>query len=115
MSNYPSPAKINISSDRVVKIALSRPRPYYSRGDTVDLAPFETEVVVEFNTPLQDANWVFSSIFFWNSADAEIDVVHLQAVGRVQKSASGFTLRLNAPPPTDNYKMDWAIAERYNP
>lgn len=115
MAQYPPTAKINISRDRVAKIVLSRPRPYYSRSGTKDLAANERLVTVTFATALADANWIFAGLTFWNSADAEIDIIQLQAMGRIAKSASGFTVLLNVAPPTDNYKMDWSIAEAYNP
>lgn len=115
MPSYPATAKIQVAADRTVKVSTGRPRPYYSRGDTVDLAPGEVAVEVEFNTPLKDANWVFAGLTFWNSQDADVDIVFIAAVSRVLKSASGFTLLLSAPPPSDGHKLDWAIAERYNP
>lgn len=99
----------------MAKIVLSRPRPYYSRSGTEDLAANERLVTVNFGTALRDANWIFAGLTFWNSADEEIDIIQLQAMGRVQKSASGFTVLLNVPPPTGNYKMDWSIAEAYDP
>lgn len=112
---YPSPAKITIGADRVAKITIGRPRPYYSRSGTQALAALETAVVVNFPTPLRDANWIFAGLTFWNSADADIDIVQLMATSRLAKSASGFTLLLAAPPPTANYNLDWSIAEAYNP
>lgn len=116
MSDFPAPARLSVTSDRVVTIKGSiRPRPYYSRGDTQRLVAGETTVTVTFNTPVKDTSWVFAGLTFVNYDDAEIDVVHLEAIGRIQKSQSGFQLRLNAPPPTDNYYLDWSIAEKYNP
>jgi hypothetical protein len=116
MSDFPAPAKLKITGDRVVQLKGNiRPRPYYCRGDTQRLVAGDVAVVVEFNTDLKDANWVFSCLQIWNSQDADADVVFIQALPRVLKSASGFTLLLSAPPPTDGYYLDWAIAERYNP
>lgn len=115
MSSYPVPAKVVVGSDRVVKVTISRARAYYSKGDTEDLAQGVREVAVVFNTPMKDANWVFGSLIFWNNTDARVDVVQLQATGVTAKSQSGFTVLLNAGPPTANYKMDWTIAEAYNP
>lgn len=116
MPSYPAAAKVQVSSDRVVKVTIGRPRPYYSRGGTKVLASADgTAVVVTFATPLKDANWVFAGLTFWNSGDANIDVVQLAATSRLAKSASGFTLQLAAPPPNDNYRLDWSIAEAYDP
>ncbi len=116
MSDFPSAAKVRITSDRVVKVTIGRPRPYYSRSGTARLDPSDGRVVVvTFNTPLKDANWVFAGLTFWNIADADIDVVQLAATSRLAKSASGFTLLLAAPPPSDNYYLDWSIAEAYDP
>lgn len=116
MVDYPAPAKLKITSDRVVKIKTSRPRPYYCRSGTEQLFNADgVTVVVEFATPLKDANWVFAGLTFWNSADADIDIVQLAATSRLAKSASGFTLQLSAPPPNDNYFLDWSIAEAYDP
>lgn len=122
--DYPPLAKVNVGPDRVVSVVTSRPRPYYCRADTVQLTPGNltvdpasglTSIVVKFKTVLKDANWVFSSLTFWNVGDADLDVVQLAATGRTLKSASGFTLLLAGQPPTPNYYLDWAIAERYNP
>lgn len=112
---YPSPSKLTIAADRVVKITLSRPRPYYSRSGTTRLTQGSVVVTVTFATALRDANWVFAGLTFWNSADPVIDVQMLSAMGRIAKSASGFELVLNAPPLSDNYYLDWSIAESYNP
>lgn len=115
MADFPPAAKVKVEAEGTVKVTIGRPRPYYSRGDTQRLVAMETSVVVTFNTPVKDTNWVFAGLTFWNSADADIDVVHLQTIGRILKSQSGFQLLLNGPPPTDNYYLDWAIAEKYNP
>lgn len=117
MPSYPAPAKLKITSDRVVQFKGNiRPRPYYCRADTQRLDPEDgVAVVVVFNTPLKDANWVFSSLQIWNSASADADVNFISPMPRVAKSATGFTLLLSSPPPTDEYYLDWAIAERYNP
>lgn len=122
--DYPPVAKSVVTPDRVIKTTVSRPRPYYCRGDTVVLTNGNVffdpvsglpKVTVKFKTPVKDTNWVFSTLFFWNNTDADIDIVQLEATGRVMKSQAGFTVQLSAVPPTENYNMDWAIAERYNP
>lgn len=124
MADFPPIAQVTIGADRVAKVQTTRARPYYSRGDTMRLTPDKltidpdsgaTKVAVVFKTVLADVNWIFAGLTFWNNADADIDIVQLQATGRVMKSQAGFTVQLNGPPPTDNYYMDWAIAERYNP
>lgn len=115
MPTYPAAAKITVQPSGVARITIGRPRPYYSRSGTQALAALETVVVVNFPTPLRDANWVFAGLTFWNSADADIDIVQLAATSRLAKSASGFTLQLSGPPPTENYNLDWSIAEAYNP
>lgn len=121
---YPPLAKLRRTADRVSIIRTSRPRPYYSRSGTkrlsnanltVDPSSGAVKVAVTFATPLQDANWVFAGLTLWNSADADVDVVFLTFLGRVQKSATGFTIQLSAPPPTEDYYLDWSIAEAYNP
>lgn len=113
--NYPGPSKIVIGTDRVAKIYVTRPRAYYSRAATQRLEQGMQEVEVEFPTPMKDANWVFGALTFWNTADSNLDKVHLQALGITAKSQSGFTVLLNGVPPTDNYYLDWSIAEAYNP
>lgn len=115
MATYPPTAKVTITTARVAKVTIGRPRPYYSRGDTQRLTVGETTVTVTFDTALRDANWVFAGLTFLNWADPAIDVVQLAATARIQKSASGFELLLTAPPPSDNYYLDWSIAEVYNP
>lgn len=115
MAEYPPTAKVVVGNDRVVKVVVGRPRPYYSRGGTKRLEAGSVIVTVTFNTELRDANWVFAGLTFWNSADAVVDTVQLSAMGKIQKSASGFQLVLSGPPPTDNYYMDWSIAESYDP
>jgi len=115
VSTYPSPAKVTIGADRIVRATLSRPRPYYCRGDTQRLAVGEILVTVTFNTPLRDANWVFAGLTIVNSADSLIDVPDITITGRSQKSASGFTVKLSAAPLSDNFYLDWNIAEKYNP
>lgn len=115
MSNYPSPAKVTVGSDRVVKVVISRARAYYSKAATQALAAGTREVDVVFTTPMKDTSWIFGSFTFWNTADARVDMVQLQAFGVTAKSQGGFTVLLNVGPPTANYKMDWTIAEAYNP
>lgn len=115
MANYPTPAKVTVGADRVVKVVISRPRAYYSKAGTADLVAGVREVAVAFTTPMADANWKFGGFTFWNITDARVDVVQLQATGVTAKSQSGFTVLLNGAPPTGNYKMDWTIAEAYNP
>lgn len=115
MADYPVAAKVTVGADRVVKATIGRPRPYYCRSGTQQLQELVREVVVTFNTPLVDANWVFAGLTFINTADADIDIVQLSATQRVAKSASGFTLLLNAAPNSNNYYLDWSIAEAYNP
>lgn len=124
MSTYPPLAKTTIGQDRVIRTTISRPRPYYSRSGTkrlslanitIDPTSGLPKVTVTFNTPLRDANWVFAGLTFWNSADADIDVVQISAMGRTQKSQSGFTVQLSALPPTEDTYMDWSIAEAYDP
>ena len=115
MSDFPAPAKLTIGADRVAKVVIGRPRPYYSRSDTEELQEGVVSVAVLFNTPLRDANWVFAGLTFWNATDSDVDVVQLLAVSRLAKSASGFTLLLSAPPNSPYYRLDWSIAEAYNP
>lgn len=116
MPSFPSAAKVTVGADRVVKVSISRPRPYYARGGTVNLNELVTSVSVTFNTPLADANWVFAGLTIWNSADPEVDIVYMGVISRVAKSASGFTVSLSAPPPAgSSYKLDWSIAEAYDP
>ncbi len=121
---YPPLAKIRRTPDRISIIRTSRPRPYYSRSGTTRLSNANItidgtsglpKVTVTFATQLRDANWVFAGLTFWNSADPDIDVVQLAATGRVQKSATGFTIQLSTLPPTEDYYVDWSIAEAYNP
>jgi len=121
---YPPVAKLTRTADRVTVIRTGRPRPYYSRSGTVRLSNANItidatsglpKVTVTFATALRDTNWVFAGLTFWNSADADVDVVQLSATGRVQKSATGFTIQLSGAPPTEDYYMDWSIAEAYNP
>lgn len=112
---YPSPAKVNVTSDRVVKVTTTRPKAYYSRGGTQSLEVGVREFSVAFTTPLKDANWVFGALTFWNIVDARLDIVQLSVTAVTAKSQSGFTVLLAAPPPTGSYNMDWTIAEAYNP
>lgn len=121
---YPKASKVVVQTGRAVKVVVGRPRPYYSRSGTTRLSNANItidptsglpKVVVTFATQLRDANWVFAGLTFWNSAEADIDVVQLSATGRVQKSQSGFTVQLSTLPPTEDYYMDWSIAEAYNP
>lgn len=111
MSNYPSPSKVVIGSDRVVKVVISRARSYYSDAGTVDLAASTRLVVVAFAKTLKDTNWVFGGFTFWNIADAQVDIVQLAVIGVTAKSQSGFSVLLSTAPPTANYKMDFTIAE----
>lgn len=115
MAEYPSPAKVVVGSDRVVKVTISRPRAYYSKAGTANLAADTRSVAVTFTTPMQDTNWKFGGLTFWNTTDAAVDLVQLSAMGVTAKSQSGFTVLLNVGPPTANYKMDWTIAEAYDP
>lgn len=114
-ANYPGASKIRVSSTKVAKITIARPKAYYSRGATQALVGGERTVDVVFTTPLKDANWVFGSMTFWNISDAAVDVVQLAATGISAKSQSGFTILLATAPPNDNYKLDWTIAEAFNP
>lgn len=115
MATFPNAAKIQVENSGTVKVQIGRPRPYYCRGDTQRLVAGEILVVVVFTTPLKDANWIFSSLQIWNKDDDLIDIPDLIITGRTAKSASGFTVKLSAPPLSDNFYLDWAIAERYNP
>lgn len=110
--DYPQPSKIKIGQDRIAVIKITRARAYYSEGGQHRLAAGEVLVTVNFDTPMKDTNWVGPFLHFWNSADPEIEIVQLAATGRVLKSQAGFTLLLDAPPPTDNYYMDFSIAEK---
>ncbi len=112
MSDFPSPAKVTITSDRVAVVQISRPRAYYSRGGTKRLLADAIAVVVTFDSPVKDTNWVFGGLTFWNSADADVDVVFIGAIARVLKSQSGFTLLLSAAPPNSDHFLDWTIAEK---
>lgn len=112
---YPGASKLTITNARTAKITVARAKAYYSRGGTKVLEPDVRSVSVTFTTPLKDANWVFGSMTFWNTGDAAVDVVQLAAMGVSAKSQNGFTILLNAAPPTDNYRLDWTIAEAYNP
>ena len=112
---YPGPSKINITDDLVAKISIARPKAYYSRAATKLLAPDERSVVVTFTTPLADTSWIFGAMTVWNVADAAVDVVNITAVGISNKSQSGFTVLLSSAPPNGNYRLDWSIAEAFNP
>lgn len=113
--SHPSPAKVTIGSDRVVKVVISRPRSPYSRADIQDLAAGTREVTVTFDTPTADANWVLGALTIVNSADPAIDVQAITAVGRTAPSQSGFSVILSAAPLSANYKLHWSIMEAYNP
>lgn len=115
MSFYPSPAKVVVQNDRIVKVVISRPRAYYSRADKQQLVAGETAVRVNFGTELQDANYVVGSLSIQNSADALIDIVSIVPMVRSGMQQSGFDVLLTAPPPSGNYWLHWAIAEEYNP
>lgn len=115
MALYPAPAKVNIGSDRIVKVTISRPRAYYSRGGRQQLDQGVTNVRVSFTTPLQDANYVVGSLSIQNSDDPQIDIVAIQAFVRSSMQQSGFDVLLSAPPNSGNYYLHWTIAEAYNP
>ena len=115
MSAYPAAAKVVVQASRVVKVVISRPRGTYARAATQNLAAGTREVVVTFVTPMVDTNWIFGALTFWNTADANVDKVQINAIGISAKSQSSFTVLLDTAPPTANYKMDWSIAEAYNP
>lgn len=110
--DYPAPSKIKIGQDRIAIVKISRPRAYYSDAGQHRLLPGEVLVAVLFDTPMKDTNWVGPFLSFWNVADPEIEIVQLAATGRMLKSQSGFTVLLAQPPPSDNYYMDWSIAEK---
>ena len=114
MSTYPAIAKTKITPSGVVKTTIARPKAYYSRAGSKRLEAGQTSVQIAFTTPLADAAWIFGGMTIWNSADADIDTVQIGILGRTAKSQSGFTL-LITPPPTDNYWLDWTIAEEFNP
>ncbi len=112
---YPSPAKIRIDSDRVVRIKIIRPKAYYSRAGIQALAQGVVAVRVDFTTPLVSAAWVIGSLSVVNSADPTIDVIAISAVLRSDPSQSGFDILLSTPPNSGNYKLHWSIAEEYDP
>lgn len=110
--DFPAPSNIEIGEDRIAIIEISRPRAYYSRGGTVRLYPDTVTYVVVFDTPFKDTNWVFGGLTFVNSQDSDVEVPFLAAMSRVQKSQSGFTFMLNAPPISDGHYLDYTIAEK---
>ena len=114
-ANNPGASKVKVLSTKVAKITIARPKAYYSRGDTEVLVADERSVVVEFDTPLKDANWVFGGMTVWNTANDPVDVVQISVMGISAKSQSGFTVLLSTAPPNDNYRLDWTIAEAFNP
>lgn len=114
-ANYPGASKVKVLSTKVAKITVGRPKAYYSRGGTKDLAADERSVEVLFTTPLKDANWVFGGMTVWNTANDPVDVVQISVMGISAKSQSGFTVLLSSAPPNANYKLDWTIAEAFNP
>jgi hypothetical protein len=115
LSNYPSPAKVVVGSDRIVKVTISRARAYYSKAGIQDLVQGTREVTVDFDTPMADANWVYGSMCIVNSADPAVDVQQISVIGRSAPSQGGFDLLLSAAPLSGNYKLHWQIAEAYNP
>lgn len=114
-ANYPGASKLTVSTGRIAKIYIARPKAYYSRAATQALDADERSVVVEFTTPLKDANWIFGGMTVWNTANDPVDVVQISVVGISAKSQSGFTVLLSSAPPNANYKLDWSIAEAFNP
>lgn len=112
---YPGASKVKITGDLVAKITVGRPKAYYSRAGTQLLAPDTREVTVTFATPLKDTSWIFGALTVWNVADALVDIVAITAIGTSNKSQSGFTVLLSQAPPNGNYRLDWSIAEAFNP
>lgn len=116
MSTYPRAAKITLQTDRTVKVTLGRPKAYYSRAYSQQLAAGITSVRVDFATPLRDTNWVFGGMpMIVNTGDAETDLQHIQVIGVSNPSQSGFNVVLSVAPLTANYYLHWSIAEKYNP
>ncbi len=116
---FPGAARVSVDSDRVVKVVIRRDRPIYSRGDQKRLTAGEVDVQVFFGddddpTDLPDNDYIVPMIGIFNSAD-DRNLAVLITGFVYQKSESFFRVRLSAPPPTDNYYMEWAIAETYNP
>lgn len=115
MSSFPGASKLRVTNELVAKINIARPKAYYSRGGTQRLEVGQVVVTVTFTTPLKDTNWVFGALTVWNSADAAVDIQQITAVGRSAKSQSSFEVLLSSPPLSDNYYLDWTIAEAFNP
>ncbi len=115
MSVYPPIAKTQVTRSGVIKTTIARPKAYYSRGSSQRLPAGQITVHVTFTTPLRDASWVFGGMTIWNNGDAAIDLQFIQIIGVSAKSQSGFDLLLSTPPMTDNYWLDWTIAESTNP
>lgn len=125
MPNFPAAARIVAQpSGKAAKLLLSRPKAYYSRAGQVRLTPDKitidpqtglSTVVVAFPTPVKDTNFVVLGLTFMNVGDSPIDIVFIQAMPIVLQSQAGFTVLLSIAPPTDNYYMNWGIAEIHNP
>lgn len=125
MANFPKAAKIVPQpSGKAAKLLLSRQKAYYSRAGqlrltpdkiTIDAATGLPTVVIPFPTPLKDANWVPGGLSFMNYQDALVDIVFLQATAIAIQSQNSMTVLLSALPPTDNYYLNWSIAEIHNP
>ena len=125
MPNFPAAAKIIAQPNgKAAQLQLTRAKAYYSRGGQVRLTPAKitidpatglSTVVIEFPTPLKDTNWISAGITFVNIGDSPIDMVFLQGQVISMPSQTGFTVLLSTAPPTDNYYMNWGIAEIHNP
>lgn len=125
MSNFPAAARlVEQPSGKAAKLVLSRAKAYYSRAGQVRLTPDKitidantglSTVVVAFPTPVKDTNFVVLGLTFMNVGDSLVDIVFLSAMPTVLQSQAGFTVLLSTAPPTDNYYMNWGIAEIHNP
>jgi hypothetical protein len=113
--SYPGAAKVSLSSPRTVKVNVVRPKPIYSRAGVINLQAGVTEYNVEFPTPLPDAEYVVSSLSVNNYVDNRNLIPFIKAFAWGVKGANYFQVKLDTAPPTENFKLEWAIAEKYNP
>lgn len=111
------PAKVNVTGSGVakVKFANSIGFPYKADIETIDGGdPAPDTVSVTFDTPFNDTNYVVFAMIR-NFIDAEPDVI-LPVVLLRSKSASGFTVWLDAPVDNSgNYKLEWMAIGVKNP
>lgn len=113
--SFPGASKIVIDNGPVVKVVISRARPMFSRAYVEDIPVGAVSLAVTWTTPLTSADYVPIAILAnWVDNPALTPIISAQ-ISTATPGASGFTVSFSAAIPTDNYKLMWAIAEKFKP